>query len=1643
MSFPRWLTPAGNLGIVPELAYYEFDLDAYDENLFAFQGNLLVNSAVITGVSNLDGLVIGQSISGSGIPAGAKITRIGKFANLNITGNTVSISANATASLNSIALSSIPLRYTRVSGVLPEGIQIIASGRLQGIPITTASTPDKNETFTFSIRATNLYTGNISDRTFNLTITNIAPPIITPKTVVNNLELRLQGTVTANIGDFLTQTASGANARVLTSVTNSSAITVTYTTGSPSYIFGSGNLRVISGNLSLYPNVSVNSYPLTGTTVASTSRRDLGLFFDGSEINQQLEVIEFANSSVLNWSVVSGEDSLPPGLTLSSTGLLSGYILPIPAVGPSSNPGWSGSPWDNLGWDFPLGTASKNFIWTVEVNDGVNYDTCVYSMLVYPRRLFTADSTLITIDATTANGVDLGIDTGARHFPIILNRDGQIPEERQGSFLSYQIEAIDLDDDILQYNVPSFTSGAFDEQVLVGNSISYLASTLTTGNVSEGVFPKISTVFSATEIVLFSGNTITANVGDYITQTISNANAQVTASVTNSDRVVVDILSTGTFLAGTGNLYLNGNQLFKPLYNTGTSSWANLSVTPDVVSSGATTSLDFTEPNLIEGDVIQFNEYVPSTNSFVWYKGTVNNYTKIRVTGNTLITASAGSFVTQATGNANAIVANISSTTGTIDIGGALTIAAITIGGGVISANIGDIITQPSSGANVTVTQNIADAISTFVSFNEGSTPLSIGGWLTLRGSNANVYTTGISISSFQALAVSANVGDIITQTVSGANATVIKTQPSGTKLEVVLNNANVFVLGSGNLTIAGNNIRVYPTAISTSTDLDLRYTNSNIFEFNVAPTTNTFCYINGVNTYAVPTKVLSVGVTKGLLSDQGDIGFDEANYDQGSLNLPTGLEIDINSGWITGYLPTQSAVRAEYDFNVIVYKKDYQGYSTTKQFHLTVLGDINNTITWLTPSYLGTIENGAVSDLYIQALSSKGKNLIYEYADNSLIRLPQGLILLNNGLLSGRVSFELFVVDSGETTIDSGTTTFDNTYKFSVTVRDYANTVSDTKEFTLRVLQRVIKPYENLYLKALLSSEQRQQFQNIIQDRTIFPLDKIYRIDDPFFGLARDIKTLFVPGLNPNLLATYAEALETNHFTKRVTFGEIKTAVAIEYNTYNVIENSTDQEIGIFKEGVGFIPFESNLSYQTANAIPAGTKLGDEHVKYEVVYVEVFDENTISNSAGYFGPSNIIDLSAVNNPYYDLLGNSYDIAYPNSFENMTSILASTIDYADKGVLPDWMTSKQADNRVLGFTRAVVLAYTVEGAGELIAYNYRQSGYNLNELDFSVDRYQIDNNYSTNFNVTTGKYIKSSETTFDRYPGLSSVFTESGTVDFAVTISFENINRRAVAQIAIDGGLDGINEFASGDTLIFFNQEFQEGDIIGDLYNLGWSNVSSSWGSEPWDYDTNLSDNPYTEEYGYYVVPWLAGQEFTAGQTVLNANVYYRTEYNFTSSNVFSTTATISGNVTTVLTQLASPDTPDLTLALGWDKSTYVPGSNENLLDPTVVNQRAGVWQINIDSDNIVTLSFVRSLDYYDAVYVRNGFTHGKTHIYYDPIIKTGKTVPNYSVIPEQIRIIATTFDGGGTKFLNYRDNYSVPGQGDKYIKFGKNGVFT
>jgi hypothetical protein len=687
---------------------------------------------------------------------------------------------------------------------------------------------------------------------------------------------------------------------------------------------------------------------------------------------------------------------------------------------------------------------------------------------------------------------------------------------------------------------------------------------------------------------------------------------------------------------------------------------------------------------------------------------------------------------------------------------------------------------------------------------------------------------------------------------------------------------------------------------------------------------------------------VLPTGAGSGFDQD-GTTGFDTTGYDQETLSLPAGLILDSTSGWLTGSLGVQTEAEKTYTFNVYAREVANPTYrSTSVQYKMTILGDINNSITWTTNANLGIIDNGSISQLSITAASNAGKTLKYSLV-TAQSRLPQGLKLLPTGLIVGRASFEYFSLDQGTTTIDGSNGLFDNKYTFVVKAYSTDDTVSSTQAFTVRVNNYNKTPYENIYLKALPTLDQRQTFLSIVNNTDIFPESLIYRPSDQNFGRARDIRSLFIAGLTPSEIATYMEAMSTNTYNKRIEFSNVKTARAVDANF---------------------------------------------NTKYEVVYVELQDLATITNpvTGKVSSPANV--------NYNTILQAN---VYPNSFENMSSVIVDAVGYANQGALPEWMTAPQADKKTLGFTRAIVLAYTIPGASSLIAYRLRANGISFNTVDFVADRYDLDNILSKNYNITTKKFNLGKETTFDRIVHSGRVVTG---VDYgARNLSFSMIHNQTVEYIVANGGIDGVKYFNDGDTMIFLQQENYVGETSS---NDGWNlNGSAIPGYNEFQNSIAIASGLN----GFPTSPII-------GQVATVNNIVYVYD------NEYSTSGTLTGN--------------------GWK----------------LVNQRGGVWQINISELNVVTLSFKTFLRYSsigstnidstimsgDKVQVNYGISQTDSIVYYNPILDPGNSVPAYTNLPSLLSS-NTKFDNYGTKFVDNRDGYTDLGAMDKYLKFPKTKV--
>jgi len=455
---------------------------------------------------------------------------------------------------------------------------------------------------------------------------------------------------------------------------------------------------------------------------------------------------------------------------------------------------------------------------------------------------------------------------------------------------------------------------------------------------------------------------------------------------------------------------------------------------------------------------------------------------------------------------------------------------------------------------------------------------------------------------------------------------------------------------------------------------------------------------------------------------------------------------------------------------------------------------------------------------------------------------LPQGLTLQPSGNITGRVSFNTFALDGGTTTFDVnartregiGETTFDLTFSFAVNAfsseseqlgfqigsfvvtnggtgfvsqptvtisappatvnaiqatagavtivagkitaialgnpgRGYtspptvtitggggsgaqvvasmveselSNAVSVFRRFTVRVDRYFNQPYQSLYVKCMPPYPDRALIDSLVQNQDLIPVDLVYRADDPNFGVAQNVTYVHAYGLDPDSFQTYFDSLVINHYWKNLTLGKIRTAQALDAN-------------------------------------------GD--VLYEVVYSQIIDD--LVNNEG----DSVNKQVRLPYPITEDDNLLIDTVYPNSLINMRDQVVDTVGQISPPLtpaLPLWMTSKQADSSVLGFTPAWVIAYVKPGQSSRVAYNIRtQFTGHINRIDFKVDRYEIDRSMTYQWNPDTQEWNPQppAATTFDLAQESSTVvswFNDSG-----IAVVWRNISNLPVLWITPSQGI--------------------------------------------------------------------------------------------------------------------------------------------------------------------------------------------------------------------------------------------------------------
>tara|TARA_B100000989_G_scaffold147781_1_gene110098 strand:- start:3761 stop:6313 length:2553 start_codon:yes stop_codon:yes gene_type:complete len=515
------------------------------------------------------------------------------------------------------------------------------------------------------------------------------------------------------------------------------------------------------------------------------------------------------------------------------------------------------------------------------------------------------------------------------------------------------------------------------------------------------------------------------------------------------------------------------------------------------------------------------------------------------------------------------------------------------------------------------------------------------------------------------------------------------------------------------------------------------------------------------------------------------DFDGDTIDYILSSGSLPTGLSLDAQSGFITGLIPSFSSTETSFTFSIQVRKRNLTQYqSTATSFTIIIEGDTDNTVTW--PPTNMVIKTGEQSQLDVRATIGGNTPVQYELksgvnavaAGNFVIgqeytivtagttdfiaigsidnkvgtkfiatdigagtgtaslgtnKLPQGLKLNTDGFIVGRVSFETLMFDTGNTKFDYSNiyineTTFETNYSFVARVFSTDGQIDTHKKFTIKLSADTLKPYDSVYAIALSNQIQRDIYDSIIQNNDDIPPEDIYRVSDYAFGIQTDIRALIMTGLSPKDAPDYISAMNRNFYNNTLTFGNFKTARALN---------------------------------------------SDGTVKYEIVYIELVDNKQgidsvtgltkspaltqdVRSAPTWTNPiavdQAVPDVSASH--YLASQANDYTV-YPNSIANMRSRLGTNIGFQilERKVLPDWMQDKQSDDTVIGWTLAAPIVYCMPGTSEKIKYRLEQrvktDSLDVKKISFEIDRFILDNNLGKNFDQSSNSYGTSSETSFD------------------------------------------------------------------------------------------------------------------------------------------------------------------------------------------------------------------------------------------------------------------------------------------------------
>jgi len=177
--------------------------------------------------------------------------------------------------------------------------------------------------------------------------------------------------------------------------------------------------RVVSG-VTVIDKLADRTFSLTvsgiSTVTWTTPSGTIGTYFDGSQITDL--TVSYTDPDIYATNIVTLiAGALPAGLTVSTAGVISGYITP----------------------NSDATLTSTTYSFTLRVSNGVSSDTRTFSIQVYARSTMTADNTHVTADNTFITA-----DTVPVQPPIITTPVGSIGSTRSDNFYAFEFTGLDF-----------------------------------------------------------------------------------------------------------------------------------------------------------------------------------------------------------------------------------------------------------------------------------------------------------------------------------------------------------------------------------------------------------------------------------------------------------------------------------------------------------------------------------------------------------------------------------------------------------------------------------------------------------------------------------------------------------------------------------------------------------------------------------------------------------------------------------------------------------------------------------------------------------------------------------------------------------------------------------------------------------------------------------------------------------------------------------------------------------------------------------------------------------------------------------------------------------------------------------------------